>query len=304
MRHDPTARLEARFDSHELRGRLHDVPPHEVYEVTVDGQRAVYKGNTGPTGRAGTEGRVLSFVGEHTSTPVPETLLVGDEFYVAAWHDDAPAPGTGRSADVDWARAAGRGLASLHGETAPLLDTYGAVPPGDRAESDSHDEWHAAAVADVRDRRPVLARYGHGDVAGTVLEYLDGHPDAFAGAGGPVCCHGWATPEHVSVVDGEVACMVDFEHAIAAPGEYDVWRTVVPAFGSEESDARTAFREGYESVRPLPDGFERRRPYYALLNMVYYFQSLYVQDQHEPSETAAMAERLRTRVTELVDRLV
>ena len=202
MRHDPTARLEARVDGHEPRGRLHDVPPHEVYEVTVDGQRAVYRGNTGPTGRAGTEGRVLSFVGEHTSTPVPETRLVGDELHVAAWHDDAPLPGTARSADVDRARAAGRGLASLHAETAPLLDTYGAVLPGDRAGTSSHDGWHAAAVAHVRDRRPVLARYGHGDVAGTGLERLDGHPEAFAGAGGPVCCHGWATPEHVPVVDG------------------------------------------------------------------------------------------------------
>lgn len=199
MRHDPTARLEARVDGHELRGRLHDVPPHEVYEATVDGQRAVYRGNTGPTGGAGTEGRVLSFVGEHTSTPVPETRLVGDEFHVAGWHDDAPSPGTARSADVDRARAAGRGLASLHGETAPLLDTYGAGFPGDRAGTGSHDDWHAAAVAHVRDRRPVLAR--HGARTWTVLEYLDGHPDAFAGAGGPVCCHGWATPEHVPVVD-------------------------------------------------------------------------------------------------------
>lgn len=203
---------------------------------------------------------------------------------------------------MDWARAARRGLASLHGETAPLLDTYGPVRPEDGVGSGSHDEWHAAAVAHVRDRRPVLVRYGHGVVAGTGLEYLDGHPDAFVGAGGPGCCHGWATPEHVSVVDGGVACMVDFEHAIAAPGEDDVWRAVVPAFGSAESDARTAFREGYESVRPLPDGFERRRPYDALLNTVYYFESRHVQDQHEPTEAAAMADRLRTRVTESVDR--
>ena len=300
MRCDLTDRLEAQFDSHTVVRQLHDVPPHEVYEIIVNGQRAVYKGNTGSTGNAGIEGRIMGFVGKYTSIPVPEVLAVEDEFFVAAWHDHAPSPKTDQEADENWARAAGSGLARLHNESAQLLEKYGPFRPNGFG-IDGHDDWHDAAVEYVRTRRPILSHYGHADVIEKVLGYLGEHPDAFAGADEPVCCHGWATPEHVTVADEDVVCMVDFEHAIAAPGEYDYWRTAFPAFESHESAAHMAFRESYESVRPLPAGFERRRPYYALLNGVYYFESLYVQAEHGPKETAAKAQRLRGRVTEVLN---
>ena len=303
MRRSLADRLEAQFDSCDVLRQLHDVPPHEVYEITVDGQHAIYKGNTGPTGKAGIEGPVMAFICAHTSIPVPETILVEDECYVARWHDDAPSPETDHHATEDWAYAAGRGLARLHDETGPVVDTYGTFRLDDGLSTGGHDRWHAAAIAYVRSRRPILAQYGHADIADKVIEYLDGHLDAFAGTNGPVCCHGWATPAHMSVADGGVTCMIDFEHAIAAPGEYDYWRTVFPVFESDASDARNEFRAGYESVRALPNGVEQRRLPYALLNGVYYFESLYVQNQHGPEETADRAEGLRTRITEILDSL-
>ncbi|PHQ44557.1 hypothetical protein DJ68_17835, partial [Halorubrum sp. C3] len=160
-----TERLDAKFDSHEVRRRLHDVPPHEVYEVSVDGRRAVYKGDTGPTGNAETEGRVMAAVADRTSVPVPETLCVGDGYYVAAWHPDAPSAEADHEADEAWARAAGRGLAMLHDETAPFVDAYGSFRADEAFAVRGRDGWHAAAVEYVVDRRPVLARYGHADVA-------------------------------------------------------------------------------------------------------------------------------------------
>lgn len=302
MRQAVHDRLASRYSTHEVVRRLHDVPPHEVDEVRVDGRRVVYKGNVGPTGRAGTEGRVTAFVDAHTTVPVPTVLHVGAAYYVAAWQPDAPAPDAGGNADEAWVRAAGRTLATLHEKTAPLLDGYGRLRPGDDRATADREDWHAAAVAYVRRRRPVLAEYGHADVADAVLGFLDERPDAFAGAGDPVCCHGWATPEHVAVADGETVCVVDFEHALAAPGEYDYWRTVVPTFAGDGED-RAAFREAYESVRSLPEGLDRRGPFYALLNGTYYFESLYVQDQHDPEETRRRAERLRERVFERLDSL-
>lgn len=302
---DITTRLEAQFDTCSVVQRIHDVPPHAVYEVTVDGRRAVYKTDTGGTGRAAVEGHVTRFVGENTTVPVPETLSVGDDYYVAAWHDDAPAPDDGQPADEDWAFAAGAGLARLHDETVPFVDGYGAFrSTADGLSVDGHDRWREAAIDYVRGRRPVLDRHGHADVADSVLEYLEAHPDAFAGAGESVCCHGWATPDHVSVVDGEIACLLDFEHAIAAPSEFDYWRAVGPTFGPDgDDDARSAFREGYESIRTLPDGFDRRGPLYALLNFVYFFESLYVQDQHGPAETAEKAARFRKTTRSILDDL-
>lgn len=317
MRRHVHDRLATQFDTHRVDRQLHGVPPHEVYEIVVDERRAIYKGDTGPTGNAGIEGRVLSFVDGRTSIQVPEILFAGDDFFVAAWHPDAPVPDESPEPDRTWATAAGRGLATLHEETAPAIDAYGRfVTRGcdtqigtrgyrpqvdDDLAIDGHDDPHAAAVEYVRRRRPVLSRYDHADIADAVIDFLTHHPDAFEGAGEPVCCHGWATPEHVAVDDEGVTCVVDFEHAIAAPSEFDYWRTVLPAFGGD--DARRAFRDGYESVRSFPGGFEERKPLYVLLNLVYFFQSLYVQNQHGPAETAERAEQLRKQVFEMMDRV-
>jgi len=295
-------RLEAAFVRYSVERQLNDVPPHEVYEVTVDGERAVCKVDTGPTGSAEVEGRVTAFVGERTSVPVPDILHVGEEHYVAAWHPAAPAPDDPTGAGETWASAAGRGLATLHEETEELFERYGRFEPHDGGVVPAGDrDWHAGALEYVERHRPVLETYGHADVADTVQGFLQERPDAFAGAGGPVCCHGWATPEHVAVRDGEVTCMVDFEHAIAAPGEFDYWRTSLPAFGPDTGAAGRSFRDGYESVRPLPANHSRRRPLYVLLNLVYYFESLYVQNQHGPAETAERAEGLRNAVMETIE---
>ncbi len=206
--------LDAQFDEHGIVRQLHDVPPHEVWEVCVDGRRAVCKRDTGPTGKATVEGRVTAFVGEETTVPVPEVLAVGDDYYVAGWHPNAPEPdasggdgdGTPRDPDETWGRTAGRSLATLHAETAEHTDAFGQfVAAGDGVRVDGADDWHAAVLAYVRRRRPVLADYGHGDVADAVLDYLAEHPEAFSGAGDAVCCHGWWTSEHVGVRDDEVA---------------------------------------------------------------------------------------------------
>lgn len=99
MEVDARTRLEAEHTTYRIIRQLHDVPPHEVYEIFVEGRRAIYKGDTGPTGSAGIEGRVIAFLGEQTTVPVPEILDVGEEHYIAAWHSDAPAPETGPQAD-------------------------------------------------------------------------------------------------------------------------------------------------------------------------------------------------------------
>ncbi|MDS0292872.1 phosphotransferase [Halogeometricum luteum] len=307
MRRDARERLAEQFADYRIVRKLHGVPPHEVYEIAVDGRRAVYKGNTGPTGNAAVEGRVTAFFGGETTVPVPETLRVGDGYYVAAWHPDAPVPDASTEAEAAWARAAGRGMATLHAETEPLVDGYGPFRAADGGvRVDTVDDWRAAAVDDIRHRRSVLAEYGHADIADAVVEFLRDRPDAFDGMGDPVCCHGWWTPEHVTVEDGRVACVVDLEHARAAPDEWDYWRTVTPTFAARNGDteaARRAFRRGYESVRSLPSGFERRKPLYGLLNSVYYLQSLYVQDQHGQAATAERAERFRARTFETMSEL-
>lgn len=297
-------RLASRFDEVAVHRRLHDVPPHEVHEVTVDGQRAVCKVDTGPTGRAGVEGRVMAFVGEQTTVPVPEVLAVDDDWFVAAWHPAAPAPDVEREATVEWARAAGRGLATLHDETAPRLDRYGRITLESSQKSivvDGDDSWHDAAIAYLDRLESTLTEYGHADIVSRSREQVTAHPSVFDAAGGPVLCHGWWSPEHVAVEAGGVRCAVDFEHAIVAPGEWDYWRTVLPVFDGGESQA--AFRDGYESVRALPDGIAERRDTFLLLHSLYFLESLYVQAQHDEAETERRADWTRERIEELLEGL-
>jgi hypothetical protein len=294
--------LDGAFDSVSIVRQLHDVPPHAVFEVVVDGERAVYKYDVAPTGSAGVEGRVQALVHAQTPVPAPRVLALGPDHYVAAWHPDAPAPDASTTAGPTWARAAGRALATLHDDTASLVDGYGAFEPDDDGvRTAGHETWVDAAIAYATRHRRAVAEYGHGDTVDEVIEYLRAHPEAFADAGEPVCCHGWATPEHVAVEDDTVACVVDFEHAIAAPAAFDYWRTVHPTF--DDDAPRRAFRDGYRSVRDLPPALDEREPLYALLNAVYYFESLHVQAQHDRHETARRARGLTAHVHDLLDSL-
>lgn len=299
------ARVPARVDSLDIVRKLHDVPPHDVFEVRVDGRRAVLKRDAGSTGSAGIEGAVIECVGGRTDVPVPEILLRTSDFYIADWHPQAPTPGTGATTDATWTRAAGEGLARLHEQTAPHLEGYGMfeLEAGDLTIED-HPRWADAVQDYLGRRRRAIEPYGHADIADAVAEFLAARADPFDGTGEAVCCHGWATPDHVAVDGGEVTSVIDFEHAIAAPGEFDIWRTLLPLFGSSpDGPAVTAFFEGYETVRRLPDGFERREPLYRLLNGVYYLESLYVQDQHDTEATAERAARLRTNIMDLIEAL-
>lgn len=295
------ARLASRFDDVEIGSQLHDVPPHEVWEVRVDGERAVCKYDTGPTGHAGVEGRVTGFVSGHTSVPVPAVLALGDDFFVAEWHPQAPAPGVERVVDTGWARAAGEGLATLHSDTDPHLDRYGRITLESTPETiavEGHESWHEAALDYLWRLESTLADYGHADIVTRTRECLAERPEVFAGAGPPVLCHGWWSPEHVAVQQDEVVCVVDFEHAIVAPAEWEYWRTVLPVF--DGGDPQDAFRAGYESVRPLPDGVEDRRQGFVLLHSLYFLESLFVQAQHDAAETAERAAWTREHIDELL----
>ncbi|MFC6906973.1 phosphotransferase [Halalkalicoccus tibetensis] len=234
MNHDLHETLTAQFSTYHVLDQLHAVPPHGVYEIVVEGQHAVYKCSTDPTGKAEIEGRITALIGEHTTIPVPEILSVGDDHYIAAWHPDAPAPYNGQAVDNNWSYAAGRLLATLHNETPPFFENYGRFAPTENGISVvGSTEWQTAAIEYIQRHQPILAKYGHGDIADAVINVFTDRPGAFDGAGGVVCCHGWATPDHVAVDDGEAVCVLDFEHTIAAPGEFNYWRTVLPTFRNE-----------------------------------------------------------------------
>lgn len=274
---------------------LHDVPPHRVYEVRLDGDRAVLKLADGPRADPATEARLMEYVGEHTSIPVPAILAVGDDYYLAEWCDGLP----GDDAEVrkEGVRAVGRTMATLHEETG--FDAPGRPrADGDRLDIDARESWHAVVRDHLRDLRGPLADAGRAGIVDYVLEFLADHPDLLRDADDPVLCHGTLLPDHVGVDAGEVTRVIDFEHAIVGPPEYDYWRTALPLESNEGEWPLRAFREEYEAVRPLPTGLDRRRLVYRSLITVSYLESLYVQDQHDQRETERRADRMCESVDE------
>ncbi|NGM67855.1 aminoglycoside phosphotransferase family protein [Natronolimnobius sp. AArcel1] len=283
---------------------LHDVPPYRVYEVQVDGRRAVLKADAHPRGHAAIEGRVHAFVASETTVPAPEILEIGPQYYISQWDESLE---RAQTTDELWARAAGRTLATLHTETQNEFDNYGQfyVDEGN-LELTGHSDWLAAARDRLEYHRPYLERVGHADIVTVVDEFFAGQTDVFDGAGGPVFCHGNVHPEHVATTANEATAVIDFEHALVAPGEYDYWRVAMPLFNAAsdiDSSARIAFREGYESIRPLQSGFEQRRDAYRLLNLVSYVESLYLQQTVDTSTLPERAARFRELIVETLERL-
>ncbi|WP_436907845.1 phosphotransferase [Halosimplex marinum] len=330
MTQDVHRALAAQFERHEIRAQLHDVPPHAVYEVRVDGRRAVCKVARGPTAEPATEAAVVDHLARRTDLPVPTVLASGEGYFVASWLDGLPAadesPDPGE-VDDGYARALGAGLGRLHEATAGTFARPGFPRPAGGTRSEPEGNERGLRV-DGRGRWPeVLRAYLDrvaDDLADTewvepvreVRRLVADRPDLFAGGGAPVLCHGNFLPAHVGFATdpagepadpagraAELAAVVDFEHALVAPGEYDYWRTATPVFRRPDGPPRptlSAFRAGYESVRPLPDGFDRRSDGYALVNLASYLRALRVQNDGIGPDERPRAEGMAAAVEETV----
>jgi len=292
--------------------RLHDVRPHAVYEVRYDGRRGICKVKRHPEGAPALEGLLLAFVAAETAVPVPEVLAIGNGHFLAEWSPELPDDPT---ADPARLRATGRCMARLHEGPAEHFDAFGR-PTLDDTRSLRHptdDRWSDALCALLEDRRRFLEPRGYGDVALAAREFVEEHRGGFDDVGAPTLLHGNVLPEHVAVQrtgeEARVTCLIDFEHAIVGPPVFDVLRTLGPLVGppSAEPDApeRTAFLEGYRSVRPLPDDLELLLRLHVPVNAVSYLRSLHLQrgdrdSRHAIARRARGLERhVRTRLAAL-----
>lgn len=309
--------LATRIRDFEMRRTLHDVPPHEVYEIDYEGTRAVCKVSRGPRGAAAVEGRILRYVGRETSIPVPEILTVGSDFFVAVYREDAPEEpeGDAKRLDETWLRTAGRTLGLLHAESAfdrPGLFAVDGDPSdpgaGLRVDADEGASWSDALDDLLGVYQDGLRGTGYEGVVADARTFLDAHADRFdvLAVRAPVLLHGWFSPDHVAVSGGETNCVIDFEHSLAGHGEWDYWRTAVPLFSGPEWDhpanAEELFRAGYESVRSLPSGFERRAKAYRTLVSVSHLDSLHTQRGID-DDTREIADFIRSHVSQTLDEL-
>lgn len=294
--------LSARFASHDVHRQLHDIAPHAVYEVSVDGRRAVCKLGRGPQADPLVEARAIEYAAEHTDLPVPEVLAADRTGFLTAWHEGAPQDPEAITVDEARAEAMGDGLARLHDRVD--LPAYGPLRAEEGLTVDARETWADALLGRLEAFRAFLEPKGYGEVARAVAKAVRDRRGLLADAGPPTLLHGNFLPEHVGIEDGTVTCVIDWEHAFAGPGEYDYVRAAIPMFDNPSrptGDAeRAAFRQGYESVRELPEGFERRRALYRLVISVSFLQALYVQrggrdpDDEVTDRAERGAERIRS----------
>ena len=304
--------LTTHTDQYEIVRELHRVRPHATYEIRFRGERAVCKVETHPEADLGAEAAVMRYVADYTSVPVPELLAVGDDHFVARWSDAVPDGTPPR--DEARIRALARGLATLHAETDGIgwtgfLRPASAVDDPTIPPIDTRPCWSDTVIELLEKRAAFLEDIGYGDLARDVLGWVCENRSLFDGAGDAVLCHGNFFGEHVGhdPESGAITTVIDFEHALAAPAEWDYLRTTLPVFGpdSEHDVPESVFREAYESVRPLPAGFDRRREALILCNGLSYLRSMHLQrgDQGPPEVVArrgrAMAASLRDRLTTL-----
>ena len=240
--------------------------------------------------------------------PAPAVLAVGENHYVAEWLDGTPAEG----ADVDELKAQtmGAGLATLHEET--TFDATGLPAAGEEGlVVDAHERWADTVRIFLEDLRGYLAdaKPRYEPVAEDVIAFVEDQPEAFEGPGDPVLCHGNYLPDHVGIdrqyaagadepAPDAVTSVIDFEHALVAPAEYDFWRSMYPIRESVNGPLATAFRDGYESVRPLPAGYGERETAFSLVILVEYFQSLFLQGNITGAEAERRGERMAEGITE------
>lgn len=282
-----------------VRRQLHDVRPHEVYDVEYDGRRAICKVKRHPEGEPTLEARLLQFVGEETAVPVPEILATGAGHFVAAWSPDLPEDPTVDPAQL---RAMGACMARLHEEAAEHLDA-----PGRPALDDdlaltvaAEERWSDTLCSVLEATRRFLEPLGHGDLAADVRGFVEEFRWAFDDLAAPTLLHGNVLPEHVAVDrtgdEAHASRLIDFEHAVVGPPAFDVLRTLGPLFGppSVESDSeeREAFLDGYRSVRSLPRDLDAQLRRHEVVNTVLYVRSLYLQRGDRDAEHA-VARRAR-----------
>lgn len=202
--------------------------------------------------------------------------------------------------------ALARGLGRLHVATAGAFRAPGSVHVVDPIAVESPGGWRETLLVLLDGYADRLAAEGHADVAERVANASVAHADVLDHADTPALLHGNLLPNHVSDDGGEPTCVIDFEHALVGLPEYDYLRTVGPvvlgARRDEPALSCKAFRELYDSIRPLPNGFEDRRSLHLAVLSVTYLQALYVRNRGGNVEALdRRAETIREHVDAALD---
>lgn len=245
---------------------------HRTYRIDFRRRDSVVvKYTVNGTARLRRDRAALQYVRERTPVPVPHVLALGEDptyAVIEACHGET----TPVLADFDpdnlaGLRAAGRTLADLHDTTG--FDRFGRVEgtPDGTLRIDPADSWPTLYRELTADTAAELRGTRFEAVADDGLAALN---DAMGrlGVDAPVLIHCDFGPNNVFRANGEVVGVIDWEWSLAGDPVYDLARAESLFCRNAEADApREALFGGYREVRPLFEGFERRRELYRALLM-------------------------------------
>lgn len=269
--------VESVSDNYEISGEVYQTPRHLVHQVVVDGQRAVCKHvreEIDPQPLA-LEAALVEEVNNQCSLNVPSVLGRGSRFAIFSRIDATEytndLPQERREVRL---RAFGEALASLHDETTGQFEEFGYLTlvneSGDISAGGSTswgecwetlvDDW-LARLSDTKDE----------DVGRMVRDTTRrAHQAGYFEGVEPVLTHADAGPANIRFSETDEVWFLDWEGAMAFPGEYDLARARTDFFdlphAVESQKLETNFLAGYQSVRSLSTAFEfRQRLYRATL---------------------------------------
>lgn len=264
--------LEMHAEEYETRRELQSNNHNRVYEVALDGRRAVCKVASGDDAHVRKDALAARHLSKRTPTPVPRVFAIEDDYAIFEW-----AEGTAYDADANRAlrerrlRGAGETLAILHKSTDFEACGYLNCQDGE-LELDARGTWSDMLTAIVGGWCDDLAGTRFEAVGESVLSFVREHEDAFTAVSESVLVHGDYQPENFLFEGESVAAVLDWEFCFAGAGEFDLCRAEREFFdwhtAPENDDLRGSIREGYESTRALPPAFEgRRHVYRAVLKL-------------------------------------
>lgn len=260
--------LASNVDDYTVNRRVRVGERNTVFEATVDGRRTACKLTDCQPATLAHEGAVQRTVAERTGVRVPAVIDSGDGYLLLEWVDGETCtdrdPGERRR---DRFRSVGRWLARLHSATEEWFDGHGTLEPGARPLAVAEPAAWPTRLGEFAERwADDLAGTAAAETGAAVVSAVDFHRAALADCP-PVLVHGEASGDHVLFDGSEVATLLDWELAQAAPGGFDlVWaeRDLLgrPVGTGAYERLRRALYDGYAEERRLGPGFPVRRELY------------------------------------------
>jgi len=119
----------------------------------------------------------------------------------------------------------------------------------------------------------------------------------------PVLVHREVDTKNILIEDGELSAILDWEYCVAGHGELDLitteGRMIESNFSSDENwkKYRKELYKGYESVRSLEEGWQKRRQLYLLFPLVW-------EMAFHPNSGANSEETIRKRTRKILEELL